>query len=545
MKYSVFLLIVFCALLTADTLRVPSEYPNIHSAISAAQDGDTVLVSPGQYNGGFSFQGKNIVLRSSGSANNTFIESPFSDFHCVMITGGEDSTAVLEGFSITNVSFDGTADEGMDPVDFGGGIYITNSSEPTIRNNVIVNCWVSVNGGGICIMNSSPYLTDNIIADNYAHQTGGGIWAGDGSGGTRPLRIIDCTVDGNRSNITGGMSITHPIAEIINNTIINNISGYDDGAGGIGINSPSVLLYSNIISGNDGYTGGGVAIGGGYTTVIGNLITENTASLGGGIYESSGGVLYLENNTIAFNETDLTSGWGGGLISWEDTLYISNTIFWGNTSAHGSQICLPATTNPNTTIISYSTIQFGQDSIYLGPIAILEWGPGNIDTDPLFETGYFGDYHLSYGSPCIDAGNPAWEYNDPEDPFNPGYALWPAMGTTRNDMGAFGGGGVNYWLTVEEEESSPPEAGLVLKSFPNPFSSSCMICFQLEQPSHVVLSVFDLSGRLVKALVDEVVPAGMYSEYFDGSGLCSGMYLIRLVAGDISTSRRCIIIRDD
>ena len=544
MKNSVLLLIAFCTLLTAETLLVPSEYPSIQSAISAAQDGDTVLVSPGQYCGGFSFQGKNIVLRSSGSANNTFIESPFSSFHCVSITGGEDSSAVLEGFSITNMNFDGTSHEGRDPVDYGGGIYITNSS-PTIRNNVIVNCWVVGCGGGVFILNSSSCLTENTIIDNYAHETGGGIWAGGNSVSGQPLRIIDCTIEGNESNITGGMSITHSNAEIINNTIINNLGGTGQGAGGIGINSPSVLLYSNYISGNDGATGGGVGISGGYTTVIGNLIVENTAGLGGGIYESSGGVLYMENNTIAFNETDLTSGWGGGLISWEDTLYISNCIFWGNASAHGSQICLPATTNPNTTIISYSNIQFGQDSIYLGPIAILEWGPGNIDIDPQFEMGPLGDYHLSLGSPCIDAGNPAWEYNDPEDPFNPGYALWPAMGTTRNDMGAFGGSGVNYWLTVEEGESSSPEIALVLKSFPNPFSSSCTVCYQLDEASQVNLSVFDLSGRLVETLVDEFVPAGMYSEYLDGSGLCSGMYLIRLVAGEHAASRRCIIVRDD
>jgi hypothetical protein len=188
---------------------------------------------------------------------------------------------------------------------------------------------------------------------------------------------------------------------------------------------------------------------------------------------------------------------------------------------------------------------YGQDSIHSDPQATLYWGPGNIDIDPQFETGPLGDYHLSYGSPCIDAGNPAWEYNDPEDPFNPGYALWPAMGLIRNDMGAFGGGGVNYWLTVEEEESSSPETMLVLKSFPNPFSSSCTVCYQLTEASQVNLSVFDLSGRLIKTLVDEVVPAGMYSEYLNASGLSSGMYLIRLVAGNLSTSRRCIIIRDN
>ena len=543
MKCSVILLLGLFHLLLADTLLVPSEYPSIHDAISAAQDGDTVLVSPGQYCGGFSFQGKNIVLISSGSANNTFIESPFPEFHCVMITGGEDSTAVLEGFSITNWNFDGTAEEGRQPVDYGGGIYITNSSEPTIRNNVIINCWVSVNGGGIFIENSSPCLTDNIITDNYAHQTGGGIWAGGGSGGTLPLRIINCTVDGNQSNITGGMSITHPIAEIINNTIINNIGGTGNGAGGIGINSPSVLLYSNYISGNDGATGGGVAIGGGYTTMIGNLITNNTAGHGGGIYEASSGAMCMTNNTIAYNHADSIDGWGGGMLSWKDSINISNCIFWGNTGVNGSQLSIAGGWIQTTADISYCDIQFGQESIYSDSFSTLFWGPGNIDIDPLFETGYFGDYHLSYVSPCIDAGNPAWEYNDPEDPFNPDYALWPAMGTTRNDMGAFGGGAVNYWLTVEEEESFSPETALVLKSFPNPFSSSCTVCYQLEYPSHVVLSVFDLSGRLVETLVDEVVPAGMYSEYLDGSSLCSGMYLIRLVAGDLSASMRCIVVR--
>ncbi|MCK4506318.1 MAG: T9SS type A sorting domain-containing protein, partial [Candidatus Aegiribacteria sp.] len=347
-------------------------------------------------------------------------------------------------------------------------------------------------------------------------------------------------ISNNEAQITGGMSITHSNAEIINNTIINNLGIGAQGAGGIRINSPSVLLYSNYISGNDGARGGGVAISGN-VTLIGNIIVENQAGIGGGI-ACYGNYLLMENNTVCMN-TALSDPYGtGGLrIVQCDTAFVTNNIIWGNQAPNG--------TVPNILIydtyitISYSNIGGGLDSVWIDSTSTLIWGPGNIDIDPQFETGYFGDYHLSYVSPCIDAGNPAYEYNDPEDPFNPGYALWPAMGLIRNDMGAFGGGGVYYWLTVEEEESSPPETGLVLKSFPNPFSSSCTICFQLEQPSHVVLSVFDLSGRLVKALVDEVVPAGMYSEYFDGSGLCSGMYVLRLIAGNVSTSRRCVIVR--
>ena len=251
----------------------------------------------------------------------------------------------------------------------------------------------------------------------------------------------------------------------------------------------------------------------------------------------------MENNTIALNEADPTEGWGGGLLSWKDSISISNCIFWGNTGINGSQISIAGGWILTSAYINYCDIQYGQDSIYSDSFSTLYWGPGNIDIDPQFETGPLGDYHLSLSSPCIDAGNPVSEYNDPEDPFNPGYALWPAMGYVRNDMGAFGGGGVNYWLTVEEEESSPVEGDLSIRSFPNPFSSSCTVCYQLDETSQVNLSVFDLSGRLVETLVDASVPAGLYSEYFDGSDLCSGMYLIRLVAGELSTSRRCIVIR--
>jgi len=122
-----------------------------------------------------------------------------------------------------------------------------------------------------------------------------------------------------------------------------------------------------------------------------------------------------------------------------DSIFIRRSIIWNNDSPIGSQIYLLAFSDSTFASIDYSDIMYGQDSVYIDTYATLDWGPGNIDVDPLFETGPICDYHLSMDSPCIDAGNPDPEYNDPEDPFNPGYALWPAMGYLSNDMGAFGG----------------------------------------------------------------------------------------------------------
>jgi len=524
------------ALAGAVTLHVPSEYNDIYAAIGAAQNGDTVLVAPGHYNGGFSFQGKNIVVRSSGSAGNTFLESPFVDWHCVMFTGGEDSTAILEGFSITNGNFDGESSYTKDPPDHGGGIYITNSS-PTIRDCRIINC-VAQTGGGIYTQHSSATISGCTISNNISSYYAGGLFLGS-SDQQAPFRVVGCTVTGNSAQDGGGFYIWGGSVEVINNEISDNNSDHD--GGGIGISSTNVLLYSNIISGNDGGSGGGVFIGSGITTLIGNVIVENAAGIGGGVY-CKPEYLLMENNTICMNTAMSSSyGTGGVSITQCDTAIVSNNIIWSNQAPNG--------TVPNLLVydtylsMSYTNLGGGWDSIWVDSTSTINWGPGNIDTDPLFETGPICDYHLSMDSPCIDAGNPASEYNDPEDPFSPGYALWPAMGYLRNDMGAFGGSGIDYWLTVEEGEFFSVESELPLRFFPNPFSSSCTVCYQLEQASHVNLSVFDLSGRLVETLVDEFVPSGMYSEHFDSSDLCSGMYLIRLVAGDISTSQRCIVIR--
>jgi hypothetical protein len=351
MKYSVFLLIVFCTLLTADTLLVPSEYPSIQSAISASQDGDTVLVSPGEYGGPISFLGKNIVVMSAGGPGNTLIRT-FMDFHCVSFTGGEDSTAVLQGFTIRNQISDGPSSGTKDIVDHGGGIYITNSS-PTIQNNIIKDC-LAGSGAGLYLQHSSMFMTDCTVYNNDAWAYGGGFFIGSSDGNDPPC-IIDCTITNNEAQDGGGLYIWGDTAVVINNNISDNYS--DHNGGGIGISGTNVLLCSNYISRNDGGSGGGVFIGSGIPTLIGNLIVENTAGHGGGIYEASGSTLNIVNNTIAIN---IANGLGGGIASADDTLYIDNSILWGNSGSLGSQILMAEA----HVSIEYCNVEYGEDSVY-------------------------------------------------------------------------------------------------------------------------------------------------------------------------------------
>lgn len=68
-------------------------------------------------------------------------------------------------------------------------------------------------------------------------------------------------------------------------------------------------------------------------------------------------------------------------------------------------------------------------------------------------------------------------------------------------------------------------------NYPNPFSQSTVIPFDVEQPGMMRLTVVDLLGREVLRPVDGVMAAGRHHVRIDGSGLTSGLYLYRLTSG--------------
>ncbi len=88
-----------------------------------------------------------------------------------------------------------------------------------------------------------------------------------------------------------------------------------------------------------------------------------------------------------------------------------------------------------------------------------------------------------------------------------------------------------------------------LHAAPNPFNPSTRFSFELGSESSVDLRVFDLSGRLVKVLLDsEVRQPGSYSVTWNGhnnrgESLPSGMYFCRLKSGGITETVRVSLIK--
>jgi hypothetical protein len=102
------------------------------------------------------------------------------------------------------------------------------------------------------------------------------------------------------------------------------------------------------------------------------------------------------------------------------------------------------------------------------------------------------------------------------------------------------------WMELSESPAAKPAvipSTIALQgNFPNPFNPSTTIRFDLSSPVQVRLSVFDLLGREVGTLVDAPMTAGTHDVQFNGSGIASGVYIIRLQANsEVRTSKMMLL----
>ncbi len=100
--------------------------------------------------------------------------------------------------------------------------------------------------------------------------------------------------------------------------------------------------------------------------------------------------------------------------------------------------------------------------------------------------------------------------------------------------------------------STPPSAPRVnelTQNYPNPFNPTTTISYSLANRAHVQLKVYNVSGQLVRTLVDQVqTPAQVAPITWDGTNnagtqVSSGVYFYRLVAGDFVRTRKMVLLK--
>ena len=97
--------------------------------------------------------------------------------------------------------------------------------------------------------------------------------------------------------------------------------------------------------------------------------------------------------------------------------------------------------------------------------------------------------------------------------------------------------------STDDREELLIEKYQLFQNYPNPFNPETKISYQIPEASFVTLNIYDVLGKKVAMLVDEVKPSGKYQVEFDGSGLTSGIYFYQFIAGTYAETRKMVHLK--
>lgn len=402
---------------------------------------------------------------------------------------GSGLGAILEGsgtsWELSNSTFEGN----NTIVDYGTAIVWTFSATTAQPGTAIVdNCLFQNNNsiitGGLDIgsgQNSGPFeftISNSDFLNNHAGGNCGGfdIW---GDNGSKPAFTVDnCLIEGNTAGDRAGgfwmLTSSEDFQGTMKNCRILNNQSSSGGAIGIFLADLNSFAFPE----------------GAQFTIENTLIAGNSSSDAAIAVDSFPG-LNLLNCTVTGNT-------GGGIqLSDKSTLRLQNTILY----------------NPNHTEYQALTndVAFtsnGGNLIGDGSLDGLILPTDKQNLDPLFVGA--GDFHLTAGSPCVDAGN-----NDGVTATLDLDGL-PRIQGLRVDMGAYESG----FTPVREVI-----AGEVTVS-PNPATSFLNIKLPEAVSGQYDLEVFDPGGRLVR---NQILAEG---QRFDIQDLEAGVYALKAIAGE-------------
>lgn len=521
----------------------------------------TIFVNSGTYsratNGEeFPLNLVNNLLLLGAVAGNTILDASINEFEGVnrrVINCINVSSVKIENFTVTGgIAFLDSL--GNYPI--GGGLYISNSDNIKITNNIITENQATdgtgygADAGGIAVETSNRILiTDNEVSNNLS--------IGDGCNG-----------------------------------------------GGIYVRSSRVLIRDNIIKENNtwglfGSAGGGISVWNWEDTtyIVNNTVISNEASvLGGGIYFSSRGI--IARNTINENIVGAESfqiGNGGGLV----VNYQPCIVGGGIKNANNIFANIGEINNPvGTQMIAYSLDDpidarfnfFGSNTdpndttqiygkLFIEPFAnnfivpdtsnlIIAPSPIVIDTNLMSGTykQKIGFYNVSKSltdaieilsitskNGLVDISKSNFLINAiSEDSvgftFNVDEILLNKdtinISTSEGDfLITFFILGNDSITAIEQKSIEAPTQFELFQNFPNPFNPVTSIKFTIIADGFAELKVYDILGKEVATLINKEIRAGSYTFNFNAQNLASGIYFYRLSTNNYNAVRKMILLR--
>ncbi len=476
----------------------------------------------------------------------------------------------------------------------GGGA--TPDQRPTgleFKNNTIIvkHRGISLNYSGTCSIYNNE-IKVNQPASGYASFGIGGTSSGLVLTNVYRNKIIELgtgNTGGGSNGIRGIQAFGGGTWNIYNN-FITGFSTPSTGTTevvGIRVSSSSNIYYNTIVVNNVNTTGSGTTPTSGivtYTTscnIVNNIIiTEEDNFVNYCIYASSlpstsdYNVLYRSGTTnakIGFYTTDRAT-----LNEWQsatskdansvskNVTFVSSTDLHLNSSVHSGDVDLVATPlSGYTTDIDGDT----RDNTYpyKGADELAVPAPVQLVS---FNAFYNGNSVKLTWTTSTEIQNYGWEVERAEmnkETNKP--SVWQKIGFVKgagnsnspnqyefiDNSVLFGNyfyrlkqididGSTTYSSEVKIFVGQKPQVYDV-KNFPNPFNPSTTIRYELPESGNIKLSIYDITGQLVKTLVDDYRDAGIYEVLFDGSQLASGIYISVLQGNGFKVVRKMQLIK--
>jgi outer membrane protein assembly factor BamB len=101
---------------------------------------------------------------------------------------------------------------------------------------------------------------------------------------------------------------------------------------------------------------------------------------------------------------------------------------------------------------------------------------------------------------------------------------------------------------IDTDELMAPNDYLALRNYPNPFNAETIISYDLPVATHVVLEIYNIMGQRLRVLLDEPQQAGAHNIIWNArdnefNTVSSGVYFARLVAGDVKSTQKLVVLR--
>jgi hypothetical protein len=494
----------------------------IQKAAETLTPGDTVYVRKGTYR-------ERVIPQNSGSIGSYIV---------YMAHPGDEVT--IEGNNITL------------PSEWGGLLEISSLSYIVMSGFRIINAGPNDNSVGILVDNSNHI----IVRNNYTYNTvssGIGVW-----------NSYNIVIDGNEVEMACNDGEQECITvAVTNNFEVRNNHVHHGGPGSIGGEGIDIKegsfngkVYKNVVHDInrlgiyvDSWDKNTFNI-----EVFGNLV-HDCAEDGFVLASEAGGLLdniKVYNNIAYQNAVGMTvAGWGEDVPErpMSNIKIINNTFYNNGDPQWGGGISVENPDIENIVIRNNIVSQNLMFQIQIeNPVQNLQidhnlidgyrdypdevYGNDFVEGNPMFVDIVNVDFNLQESSPAINKGSLE---DAPDDDFN---------GNIRPQSGAIDIGAFEYTGStgVKDYKNDPGISFMLYQNFPNPFNPETTIRFYVGQPCQIVLTVYNILGKVVVQLADEYFQVGQHMMSFNVLTLSSGVYFCRMETGDFCAVRKMVVL---